>query len=307
MIIIRNKTKDPFARIPLLLLNDNALKWKEKGLLCYLLSKPIGWKLQINDLVNRSQDGKDSIYASLNALIKAGYCMRSESRDDSGKIYGTEYAIADSPCFGDPSDCQFNPYEEEPHTENPNTENPNYSKKEDSKKEDTLLLSELKTKTPSKDAFPWPQIMAIFKNKRPSKKYRTNPKGITDRNLKSFWRRNGKSVAVFELLCDKILESSYLMGVGAYEGKFPCPDPTWSWVFKKSTSGEWRCDKIINGDYSDEKMSFIIEADTTVKAVVIGKGSLEINTSEKLSSGALRYEKVGTDEYTGIDKYIDKK
>lgn len=305
MIIIRNKTEDPFARIPLLLLNDSSLKWKEKGLLCYLLSKPIGWKLQINDLVNRSGDGKDSIYASLKALIAAGYCLRTETRDNSGKICGTEYAIADNPCFLDPSQAELEMSFDYPHTENPDTENQNYSNIEYSKKEDNLLIGKIKKK--SKETFPWPQIMAIFSEKRPNKKYRTNPKGVTDRNIKSFWRRHGKSTSVFELLCDRIVESSYLMGRDAFAGKFPSPDPTWSWVFSKSTSGEWRCDKILNNDYSDEKMAFIIDADTTIKAVVIGKGTIEINTSEKLANGSLRYEKLGTDEYTGIDKYIDKK
>jgi hypothetical protein len=242
----------------------------------------------------------------LNSLIKHGYCLRTETRDDSGKIFGTEYAIADNPCFLDPSQAELEMSFEYPLAGNPDTEKQTISNKEYSKKESSII-NKLKTKTKTKEDFPWAQVMAIFKEKRPQKKYRTNPRGVTDRNLKSFWRRNGKSVSVFNLLCDNIVKSSYLMGIGAYEGKFPVPDPTWSWVFSKSNSGEWKCDKILRGDYSDEKMSFIVDADTIVSAVVIGKGTLDINTAEKLSNGGLRYEKVGTDEYTGIDKYIDKK
>jgi len=312
MIIIKNKTKDAFARIPLLLLSDNRLKWKDKGLLCYLLSKPEGWKLQINDVINRGADGKDSIYASLNALIKAGYCLRMESRDADGKISGVEYSVADNPHFLDLENLLLESYDsDKPHTENPYTENPTISKNEYSKNEE-VVNNELFTmnaiaKPKRKNDFPWPQVMAIFLNHRPNKKYRTNPKGVTDRNIKSFWRRNGKSVEVFNLLCEKLKESSYLMGLNKFSGIFPSPDPNWSWIFSKTSSGEWRCEKILNGDYSDERMKFTLTQSNTITAIVVGKGTMEIDLSEILSDGTSRYEKIGVDEYTSTDKYLDRK
>lgn len=294
MIIIKSKTEDPFARIPVQLLNDSSLKWKEKGLLCYLLSKPMGWKLRIADLQARSGDGRDAIYASLNALISAGYCQRTKSRDDMGLLSGYEYAIADAPIFT-----------ENPYTENPCTDNPTHSKKDSSKNEE-LLFKELNNEPKKKkDTFPWKEVIGIFHSRRPDKKYRTNPKGVTDRNVKAFWRRNGKVMLAFEKLCDKINESKYLMGKDAFEGIFPQPDPNWSWVFAKNPNGEWRCDKIMEGAYSDEKMSFVVERKTeTIKAVIVGLGERTINPLEKTSSGLLVYEKIGTDDYTGLDKYI---
>lgn len=310
MIIIKNKTEDPFARIPLLLLSDKKLKWKEKGLLCYLLSKPKGWKFRINDVVNRGSDGKDSIYSSLKSLIKAGYCLRMETRDSDGKITGTEYSIADNPHFLDIEKTLLSSYEEEPLTENPNTENQNISKNDSSKIEDVnneLFTMESIAKPERKNNFPWPQVMAIFTKHRPNKKYRTNPRGVTDRNIKSFWRRNNKDVAVFDELLTKLNESDYLMGSGDFEGIFPAPDPNWSWVFSKTTSGEWRCDKILNGDYSNERMEFTLTQNKSIEAIVIGKGTLTINPIEKLPDGSNRYEKLGTDEYTSLDKYLDKK
>ena len=281
MIIIKSKTEDPFARIPVQLLNDSSLKWKEKGLLCYLLSKPMGWKLRIADLQARSGDGRDAIYASLNALIAAGYCQRTKSRDDMGLLSGYEYAIADAPIFTD-----------NPCTEKPNTDNPTHSKIDSSKNEE-LLFKELNNEPKKKkDTFPWKEVIGIFNNKRPNKKYRTNPKGVTDRNIKAFWRRNGKVTLAFERLCDKINESKYLMGEGDFAGIFPQPDPNWSWVFAKNTNGEWRCDKIMDNAYSDEKMSFVLQRnEETKEVVVVGVGRQVINPSEKQVQGCLFMKK----------------
>jgi hypothetical protein len=306
MIIIKNKTKDCFARIPNLLLHDNKLKWKDKGLLAYLLSKPEGWKLQIQDILNRSPDGKDSVYNTLKNLIKHGYCLREDVRDQSGKLCGVQYSISDSPMFADNNfhEAIIGHDTENPHTENPHTEKPTISKKEISKTE--LLDLNIKSNKSNVSNFPWAEVMQILKECRPSKPYRSNPRGATDRSVKSFWRRHKKDNNAFRLLCTQINASGYLMGKGGFEGEFPNPNPNWSWVFGKTNSGEQRSDKIINGDYSDEKMSFL-KKNNNQECLIIGKGKQSIDLSEKLANGNERYQSLGIDEYTGLNKYYDKK
>lgn len=307
MIIIKNKTKDCFARIPNLLLNDKKLKWKDKGLLAYLLSKPQGWKLQIQDILNRSPDGKDSVYSSLKNLIECGYCLREDIRDKNGKLSGVEYSISDFPIFAGKDFveevlCSHNDL---PHTEKPNTDNPTISKKEISKTE--LLDLNIKSNKSSVNNFPWGEVIQVLKEERPDKPYRTNPRGVTDRSVKAFWRRHDKDINAFRLLCKKIRESEYLMGEGDFVGAFPQPSPNWSWIFGKTTGGDFRSDKILRGDYSNEKMSFLANSSREIECVVMGKGTMIINPSETLPNGKLRFDNIGKDEYTGLDKYYDNK
>ena len=40
-------------------LQDVNLSWKAKGMIVYILSLPPGWVLNIQDLKNRSKDGRD--------------------------------------------------------------------------------------------------------------------------------------------------------------------------------------------------------------------------------------------------------
>ena len=147
--------------------------------------------------------------------------------------------------------------------------------------------------------------MSIFKRMRPSKAFRKNAKGVTERHMKAFWRRNGKTVSCFELLCERVVSSDYLMGVNGFEDCFPSPDPNWSWVFGKTANGEWRADKILSGDYSNEKMSFIAEKASTEEVHVIGSGVKEVNLAEVMNNGDKRYQMVGEDAYSGKKKYAD--
>jgi len=195
--------------------------------------------------------------------------------------------------------------EENPYTENPHTEKPTISKIESNKTD--LLGLQVNHNKEKAGAFPWANVMAIFKKYRPEKKFRQSSKGITERNMKSFWRRNKKDIYCFELLCKKLLESDFLMGAGELRGHFPQQDPSWSWVFGKTTGGEWRTDKILEGDYSNEAMSFLKNASNLKEVILIGKGKHVVDLNEKLDTGKIRFEQMGKDEYTGLDKYYDNK
>ena len=99
MIIIKSKQTDPFSRIPNSILENQELSWKEKGLLSYLLSKPVGFNVTTADIEEKSTDGKSSVYSTINRLIELGYARRYRIRDSAGKVAGWRYDVSDAPVF----------------------------------------------------------------------------------------------------------------------------------------------------------------------------------------------------------------
>ena len=142
-------------------LRDTNLSLKAKGLLSVFLSLPDEWHYSISGLMKITKEGRDCLTAVIKELEKAGYLVRYQSRDETGKIVGIEYviyekpqaeqagccgvrmnSIADSrpdayssaatgrneePMTGNPSAGKpsvENPSTDKPSTENPLTENP---------------------------------------------------------------------------------------------------------------------------------------------------------------------------------------
>jgi len=97
---------DPFARIDKEMLDDMRLSFKAKGILSYLLGKPEGWKLRVNDLCKRAQDGQRSVRAGLQELRDCGYIKLSQERV-SGRIAEWIWQISDSPIFTVSPDVRF--------------------------------------------------------------------------------------------------------------------------------------------------------------------------------------------------------
>ncbi len=98
--------KDPFSRVPQVTLEDVTLSWKAKGILAYLAGRPAGWNIRVQDLVNRSTDGLESVYSGMKELRKAGYAKLRETRE-SGKFRSREWIVRVSPDLGFPG--QGNP------------------------------------------------------------------------------------------------------------------------------------------------------------------------------------------------------
>lgn len=97
--IVFKRRSDPFTRIPNDLLCDPALSWKAKGVLCYLLGKPDGWKLRRDDLVNQSKDGETAVRSSLKELREAGYVALERVNDEKGRFKEWIWTVCDTPCF----------------------------------------------------------------------------------------------------------------------------------------------------------------------------------------------------------------
>ena len=78
-------------------LRDINLSLKAKGLLSVFLSLPDEWHYSISGLMKITKEGRDCLTAVIKELEKAGYLVRYQSRDETGKIVGIEYVIYEKP------------------------------------------------------------------------------------------------------------------------------------------------------------------------------------------------------------------
>lgn len=86
-----------FVQIDRIILENDQLSWKAKGLLCYLLSRPDEWKVQMGDLINRSTDGTEATRTALAELARNGHARLEQMRNDNGTLTGTRWVIMESP------------------------------------------------------------------------------------------------------------------------------------------------------------------------------------------------------------------
>ena len=133
--ILRVANRKQFAVISNVTLQDTRLSWKARGVLAYLLSLPDDWVIIVEDLVSRAPDGVDSLRAGLKELEKFGYISKRRTRDEAGKITGTEWFVHEEPQMENPDmdnsgtesakiDIESKPQTEKPYMENPRLENP---------------------------------------------------------------------------------------------------------------------------------------------------------------------------------------
>lgn len=95
-------------------LRNANLSLKAKGLLSMMLSLPEDWNYTTRGLAKICKEGVDAIGAALRELEGAGYIVRHQRRDKSGRITDTEYVIYEQP----------QPDMSQPDTASPDTENP---------------------------------------------------------------------------------------------------------------------------------------------------------------------------------------
>jgi hypothetical protein len=69
----KKDANNPFVMIDKRPLENRELSWKAKGMLAYLLSRPEGWEIWVEDLINRSTDGTAAVRAGLRELKDAGH------------------------------------------------------------------------------------------------------------------------------------------------------------------------------------------------------------------------------------------
>jgi len=77
IVRVRHDTNHPYTVIANDLLQNAALSFAARGMMCYLLSKPDNWQMRMTDLVAASPAGREATQAIIKELIAAGYIERS--------------------------------------------------------------------------------------------------------------------------------------------------------------------------------------------------------------------------------------
>lgn len=95
MPIIKTQKTENFCVVPNAVLNNPSLSFKSKGLLCYLLSKPNHWQINVQQLSKASTEGRDSIYSSLKELETIGFLERNPVRTAKGTFSHYDYIVFD--------------------------------------------------------------------------------------------------------------------------------------------------------------------------------------------------------------------
>lgn len=111
MVIRVEKTKD-YTVMSNHHLSNTKLSLKAKGLMSLMLSLPEDWDYTIKGLASICKDGVDSISAAIKELEGEGYMTRHRTRDEGGRLTGTEYVIHESPQTIENAD--FSPKRENP-------------------------------------------------------------------------------------------------------------------------------------------------------------------------------------------------
>lgn len=115
--IIRAPHHDRFVIIDQRTIEDEYLSWAARGLLGYMLSRPVDWTLRVDELCGRGDLGRDGIYRLLRELREAGYVQFEHQRDENGRIRGGTYFIyetLDSPDTDMPDSAEQDAAESHP-------------------------------------------------------------------------------------------------------------------------------------------------------------------------------------------------
>jgi|TARA_R100000081_G_scaffold63458_1_gene32201 hypothetical protein len=132
---------------------------------------------------------------------------------------------------------------------------------------------------------PYQMIYGMAKTYFPDWNFRTTT-DKRNRKIRKLWRANGKTSNVFEELFKLAKASDFLNSRNghSFKGRF-----TLSWVID-------RAEEILDGKYSNDRMSFALKEEKKVDAIVVGVGKMQVNPEKA------KY--IGDDEITGLPKYI---
>lgn len=89
--------ENPFVMMDKRPVENPGLSWSAKGMLSYLLSRPDGWKIIMQDLINRSTDGEYAVRNTVKELVEAGHMVKRDVRDDKGHFVEHIYDVYETP------------------------------------------------------------------------------------------------------------------------------------------------------------------------------------------------------------------
>ena len=98
-------------------LRNKGLSLKAVGLLSKILSLPPDWDYSLRGLATLNTDGIDGVRSAMKELEDHGYVVRTQRRDENGRMSKSRYEVYEIP-------QQRKPTTEKPSSENPTTVNP---------------------------------------------------------------------------------------------------------------------------------------------------------------------------------------
>jgi len=97
LIRLEQKHNKKYKTIYLETVENTELSWKAKGLHLYLMSRPPGWELRYNDLLNRAKDSKSSLSTAIKELKTAGYLdIERLDNGDKGLCAGYKWIVSET-------------------------------------------------------------------------------------------------------------------------------------------------------------------------------------------------------------------
>ena len=100
-LIMRHKRSDPFNIVYKDIAEHPAMSFQARGLMLYLLGKPVNWRINIGDLVKQSPHGKAFVRGILNELRRLGYLKLERRRGVLGEFAGWDWMLSDQPKWVD--------------------------------------------------------------------------------------------------------------------------------------------------------------------------------------------------------------
>ena len=220
--------KGNFTTIHNKLITDNNISLKAKGIMLYMLSKPVGWNYNPKDIANNSKDGLESVYSGLKELIEAKYISRRKNKDGT-----VDYFV-----FEDNSENNIIDYSiqkpncEKPDMEKPNQGNPNKGKPNQGFADVLIIKDSNNTEYNKKELSNKENIKEIEEvvnhlNEKAGTKYKSSSKNTT-KHIKA--RINdGYTLEDFKTVIDKKC-SEWL---NTDMEKYLCPDTLFGSKFEK--------------------------------------------------------------------------
>lgn len=121
-------------------LRNRELSLKAKGLLSQMLSLPEDWDYTLAGLSLINKERIDAIREAVRELERAGYIVRSRTRDEKGRLRGADYVIYEQPPTLDLPTLE-NPTLDNPTLENPTQLNKDIQTKDQKKKDGSITDS----------------------------------------------------------------------------------------------------------------------------------------------------------------------
>jgi hypothetical protein len=138
------RRENPFVQIDKSVFEDNAISWKAKGILGYLLTKPNDWKIYVDEIakhaptvekegkqISKKGSGVSAVYEALKELRAAGYARLTVTREN-GVITGKQWEVSEIPVLN-----AIAPYPDNLNKANVNEDNLNEGNRVHTNKEDS--------------------------------------------------------------------------------------------------------------------------------------------------------------------------